>query len=717
MIGGRGGGGPGGDGVGGSGGASAGGGGNAGGAAGGGGGASGGVAGSIAGDAGVDAPSDVPGAADGGDAAMGPPNTLGPPGGTLRDDTGSLTIVVPRGALRGETTFTFSPLDAVPNVPSALALIPHTATQVSWTGAGFAPTAVVDMRVRPRATLRLDPDDGGAPDAPGAAGDGGVVYPEDGVDFVDCRDVDDLYVIPGTVTASGSYDAANVPLGCPGRTAPGPAVVGVFRKSVNTYPVFTRQPENIAAAAGTAAELVSAATGVPAPSFDWRRDGALVAGATMARLSLGALQPEASGATYWVTARNAVASVASRHARVTVIGCPGGMCACVADRQLECSASCVDPHNNRENCGACGTRCGWACEASQCTEVVQTSLGAGYSCVLARSGRVFCWGLNMGGRLGDGTDTDHFTPSPVAGINDATHLSAGAVGACVVRRSGKVACWGRNDNGEVGDGTKSPRWLPFEVPGVTNAVEVTSGGVSTCARLADRTVTCWGNTINGQTPVPVAVAGLGDVVQIAVTWAHACARRSNKTVACWGLNANGAVGDGTYVGDGTAGLVRTSPVDVVGLTDAEEIGAEGQSSCARRTTGQIACWGANAYGELGIGAPDRTNIPTDITSIAGAQRISVGSFHTCAVLSTGHVACWGRNDKGQLGDGTKVDRRTPVEVVGVTDAVEVAAAKSGDHTCVRRATQEIVCFGTNPYGALGDGSTMDRSTPVSVRAP
>ena len=99
-----------------------------------------------------------------------------------------------------------------------------------------------------------------------------------------------------------------------------------------------------------------------------------------------------------------------------------------------------------------------------------------------------------------------------------------------------------------------------------------------------------------------------------------------------------------------------------------------------------------------------------------ATAIAAGSFHTCALTDAGGVKCWGDNEFGQLGDGTKIDRTTPVEVVGLSRGVR-AIATGEAHTCALTDTGGVKCWGWNWDGQLGDGTSgegNDRSTPVEV---
>jgi alpha-tubulin suppressor-like RCC1 family protein len=88
------------------------------------------------------------------------------------------------------------------------------------------------------------------------------------------------------------------------------------------------------------------------------------------------------------------------------------------------------------------------------------------------------------------------------------------------------------------------------------------------------------------------------------------------------------------------------------------------------------------------------------------------------VRATGGVVCWGSDEFGQLGDGTvgsPAASASPVAVVGLTDAISVAAGAR--HTCAVRATGAVMCWGSDAAGALGDGtigSPTNQATPVAV---
>lgn len=350
-----------------------------------------------------------------------------------------------------------------------------------------------------------------------------------------------------------------------------------------------------------------------------------------------------------------------------------------------------------------------------------TALTAGYwhTCALAMTGGVRCWGNNIYGNLGDGTTTSQVTPVEVVGLaSGMAALAAGNNHTCALTRAGGAKCWGSNSSGQLGDGTMPNRLAPVDVVGLASGMTaLAAGGYHTCTLTAAGGVKCWGNNTFGQLGDGTAIirATPGDVMGLADGVAtlmagdfHTCALTTAGGVTCWGRNNTGQLGDGTLIS-------RSAPVAVVGLTDGVTALVTGNNhTCALTTAGGVKCWGSNASGQLGDGTMTDRVTPVDVVGLAsGMTGLGAGASHTCALTAAGGVKCWGRNTYGQLGDGTTTDRLTQVNVVGLaSDMTALAAGYS--HTCALSMMGEAKCWGYNYYGQLGDGTRMDRLTPVDL---
>ena len=340
------------------------------------------------------------------------------------------------------------------------------------------------------------------------------------------------------------------------------------------------------------------------------------------------------------------------------------------------------------------------------------ALGGIHTCALTGAGGVKCWGSNAHGQLGDGTNTDSDIPVSVAGLSsEVVGLAAGGLFTCALTSAGGAKCWGYNHFGQLGDGANINSNVAHNVVGLSSGVvKLTAGFNHTCALTKAGGVMCWGSNSSGQlgnstyvdSNTPVNVSGLSSgVIGLFSGRDHNCALTSVGGVKCWGVN------------DYAAYTYQNTPVAVAGLSSGVvELAATDGHTCALLSD-RVKCWGLNGAGELGNGTNTNSNTPVDVSGLSsGVIGLTAGTYYTCALLSTGGVKCWGLNSYGQLGDGTNINRNTPVNVTGLADGVTLLAA-GGYHTCAGLAgVAPLRCWGDNSYGQLGDGTKTTSHVPV-----
>ena len=131
---------------------------------------------------------------------------------------------------------------------------------------------------------------------------------------------------------------------------------------------------------------------------------------------------------------------------------------------------------------------------------------------------------------------------------------------------------------------------------------------------------------------------------------------------------------------------------------------------ANVTNGQLWAWGANNCGRLGDGTLSNKCSPVrEFCSATDWRAASAGYNHTAAINVSNQLWAWGRNNCGQLGDGTTVDRCSPVrEFCSATDWCSISTGA----THAIKTSGELWGWGCNSAGMLGDGTTVTRCSPV-----
>lgn len=342
--------------------------------------------------------------------------------------------------------------------------------------------------------------------------------------------------------------------------------------------------------------------------------------------------------------------------------------------------------------------------------------GGDHSCALNPLGEVSCFGHNANGQLGDGTTLQRSTAVRVAAPAGVTfaQVAAGGSHSCAVTSGGEAYCWGGNTAGQLGDGTTTQRQSPVRVitpAGVTFA-QLAAATVQTCGVTTAGAVYCWG--LNRLTPILVP-APVGVIfTQVATYGEHACGVSTAGSAYCWGDNSQGQLGDGTS-SERVAPVLVTAPTGVTFT----QVATGAVHSCGLTTAGAVYCWGNNQAGQLGADLFVRSFTPVLVNAPAGVTftQLSAGGGHSCAVTAAWEAYCWGGNPSGQLGDGTTTTRFAPFRVTPVTGATFTQLDAGRGHTCAATIAETVFCWGFNRSGQLGDGTTTDRWTPTPVIGP
>ena len=332
--------------------------------------------------------------------------------------------------------------------------------------------------------------------------------------------------------------------------------------------------------------------------------------------------------------------------------------------------------------------------------------GGSSSYAIDTDDRVWAWGANRYGQLGDGTTANRLTPTAVSGLGRVDAVAAGSRHALAIV-GGQVYAWGENRDGELGTtsvcvGRDCYSAVPVEAGGFTQVIDVAAGAGSSMALRAYGNVFMWGRNYG---PEPVMITGISNVTAISAGQNHMLALRSDGTVWSWGSNGAGELGSGDYVD-------RDTPGQVLDLTNIVAIAAGEAFSMALRSDGSVWAWGYNDLGQLGDGTTTWRTRPVRVSGITTATAITAGGRHGLARLSDGSVRAWGYNNVGQLGDGTTTDRLSPISVSGLHSAAEVAAGSA--HSLAVLGNAHAMAWGFNGSGQLGDGTTTSRRLPIAV---
>lgn len=288
-------------------------------------------------------------------------------------------------------------------------------------------------------------------------------------------------------------------------------------------------------------------------------------------------------------------------------------------------------------------------------EIADIQCGNENAVFLMKDGTVYSCGPNNYGQQGIGTKTAYlYEPTQVPGLENIVQIAAG-FGQCLARTAdGRVWAWGRNNQGQIGNGQKknaiSPVLLALE-----NIVDIQCGGKFCLAMAEDGTIWGWGENASGQLMEastkgravlePTKLAISGRFVKLACGGSTAFGLDKDGKLWSWGRNDYG------QLGNDKAKKTSSVPVEVL-LPDGIEIAeihAYNSHSAVLTTDGRVWQWGRTYSGQLGNGKRPTKSLPVEAHPDGKVLMVAVGSSCTYVLMEDGRIWASGYSEVGQTG--------------------------------------------------------------------
>ncbi|MFQ5717904.1 MAG: RCC1 repeat-containing protein [Acidobacteriota bacterium] len=355
---------------------------------------------------------------------------------------------------------------------------------------------------------------------------------------------------------------------------------------------------------------------------------------------------------------------------------------------------------------------------------IEIAAGLQHSLGLDDHGLVLAWGADDSAQLGNGPVTgDQLLPvavSPANGFLRAVHIAAGGEHSLALTARGRVYGWGADGEGQVGDGASLPapaREVPTVTAGITGlpgATAIAAGHLHSAALLSNGSVAVWGSNLSGQvgndSPVaasaPVVLPGvkMRGMLCAAAAWKQSYTLGGDGTIWAFGDNLEGQLGDGTATS-------RWKPRQVDGLTDVIALSVNTSNVLGLRADGTVWAWGKNQSGQVGLPPNTGWQCPSSLPGnvcrplqvgagvLTDVKAVAAGTYFHLALQADGSVWSWGANSSGQLGRGTGLDDPVPRVVPGLDGVISLAGG--GGHGLALLSGGTVKAWGRDTNCELG----------------
>ena len=335
---------------------------------------------------------------------------------------------------------------------------------------------------------------------------------------------------------------------------------------------------------------------------------------------------------------------------------------------------------------------------------------------LRTDGKVFTWGDNTYGQLGNGTVKTSDEPVEVTFPEGTiiTQIAAGENHNVALDSNGNVWTWGRNNNYQIGN-TRANQYTPYKVSNLPKVIKISAGNNNTMVITENNELYAWGLNAYGDLGLgtytnkvlPKKVKGIHDIIDISGGKSHYIALNRAGEVFVTGSNLYGQLG----IGDNEIGKInefqKVEIKDKIGTIDAGDI-----SNIATTVDGYVYTWGGNTYSTLGTGDKENKNVPTKLKDVKNIRQASTGKTHTILRDGNNNVYVTGTNSNGQLGLGTTENKTTFEQNTLINNVIRVSAGDT--YTAFLKEDGSVWACGDYNHGDKEKKSRTKSEEPILV---
>ena len=326
--------------------------------------------------------------------------------------------------------------------------------------------------------------------------------------------------------------------------------------------------------------------------------------------------------------------------------------------------------------------------------IERVELGWSHTALLTSKGRLYMWGENSYGQIGNNTLVNQWTPYDITDNFDLEpneriiDVSLGTNFSSALTSSGRMFTWGQGESGKLGNNAFNDAFLPVDITEYFN--------------LPDDEI----------------------ITHIDIHAYNASAVTSHQRIFTWGLNNH------SQIGNGLTGNLST-PQDITGFinfNDNENIVSlsVGGTSVLLTSEHRIFTWGNNYLGQMATGDTNNRSTPTDITdnfilsSNEVITTISIMGTHGIALSNLNQVYVWGNDTHGQYQPDSENITLVPKNIthlfaLDAHDKIVNVKAGNGYATALSR-NNEVFMWGRNQNGKLGIGTLDTEHIPTNITA-